>query len=954
MVVSQLVKLTNLLLMTVICCFSFNAKAELLSTHVNVELLGSSYVDTLEEAIESELWGDIGRWNTKFNDETVWYRIKINTEKLPTEPYLNYNDTFIDYIEIWQINKNNQEYGVVNYLKAGDQLPFDYRLVKGYSYNFPVNTLHDDESWIYIKLSGESLKRPLFSFFDSVSQEESLELTNRFNIFLIGIFVSSVIFIFTIITREHVLGGFCYITLLTFIVSLSLAKSGFLFAELWPQTPKINSYIIPYLSSLIIVSVCIYSIISLQLMWKSWLCKFLALSTVFHLIIIFLTPFISYSDLINTIIISIAMTNVVILIGSISMMINGNKHAGLFFIGWSTYVVLGIFSNISHIGLIDTIDIIETLSPYGPIISVVILTISYSKIISFSVSEKVTLEKQANRALKRYRSLYENSFDGFFTIDKNGEILASNKTFKKLSGQPSLGKFNLRNVLKDSNINLTELFYNGKVNVLEIHNSSGEVRSIKVKVRSLVDSSFFEGCAVDITEEVVINKRLEILATTDELTQLHNRYSFMKNLEQLLSSHYLGQSALFYIDLDQFKLVNDVAGHNAGDGLIRQIAQVWQLSLQGDYTLARIGGDEFALLVKGIDREKAVEVATMLNTQVKSLRFEYNGSSFSISSSTGVVLFSAGKLGQESLLAKADTACFSAKEQGKNSYIIIDADVEENNELYEYMEKSIQVKQALQENRFTLFSQKIVSFEKPERLMLEVLIRMVGDRGEVISPTEFLGAAERYVLMPDIDIYVVNKLIDTFQGNRWIDDIDRVGINISGQSLKDEVFRDRLFALLMTQSAIPLHKICIEVTESVAITNLHDAASFLSNLKSKGVYISIDDFGAGYTSYQYLNKIPFDSIKIDGEFIKTMGYDPINMALVEATISIADSLNAKVVAEFVTDEISYQRCQGMGMHYAQGYYLHQPEPLSQLLEKHSLKLTNSSCEVSSALLVEQV
>lgn len=954
MVVSQLARLISVLLMIVMFCFAFNVKAELASFELKVEYLDNPYVDTLAEAIDSEHWVDKTYWNARFNEETAWYRIKINSNQLPIDPYLNYDDTYIDYIDIWQVKKSKQAHSIVNYLKAGDQLPFDYRLTKGYTYNFPINTQHDNESWIYIKLSGESLKRPAFSIIDALQQERDFNFTNRINIFLVGVFVSAVIFISTIATREHFFTSFCYVILLGFIASLSLAKSGFLFAEFWPQLPKINSYIIPYLSSFTMVMACVYTCVVLKLAWRSWLCKLLTLSALFHIGMIVLTPFISYSALINTIMVSISSTNLLILVGSMYMMVKGNKHAGLFFLGWSAYLVLGILANASHMGFVDKIQFVELLAPYSPIITILILTISYSKIISFSVSEKVTLEKQANRALKRYRSLYENSFDGFFTIDKNGEILASNKTFKNLAGQPSMGKFNLRDVLRDSDINLTELFYNGKVNVLELHGPAGEARSIKVKVRSLVDSSFFEGCAVDITEEVTINKRLEKLATTDELTQLNNRYSFMKNLEQLLSSRYTGKSALFYIDLDQFKLVNDVAGHNVGDDLIRQIAQVWQLSLQGDYTLARIGGDEFALLVKDIDRHKAVEIATMLNAQVNSLRFEYNGSSFSISSSIGVVLFSAGKLGQESLLAKADTACFSAKEQGRNSYIIIDADVEENNELYDYMEKSIQVKQALQENRFTLFSQKIVPFEAPDCLMIEVLIRMVDEHGKLISPAEFLGAAERYGLMPDIDIYVVTKLIEAFQNNNWIDGIERVGINISGQSLKDEVFRDRLFTLLMTQSTIPLDKVCIEVTESVAITNLHDAASFLSDLKNKGVYISIDDFGAGYTSYQYLNKIPFDSIKIDGEFIKTMGHDPINMALVEATISIADSLNAQVVAEFVTDEMSYQRCQKMGMHYAQGYYLHQPEPLFQLLERNSLKSENNLSAQSSTLVLEQV
>ncbi|MCG7495545.1 EAL domain-containing protein [Vibrio sp. Of7-15] len=935
-------------------CFTFHAKAELSGFELKVEYLDSTYVDTLEEALDSNLWVDKNQWQARFSDEAVWYRIKLDSSQLPVEPYLNYDDTYIDYIDIWQVNKSEQGHTTINYLKAGDKLPFDYRLIKGYTYSFPINIKYDNESWVYIKLSGASLKRPAFSIIDALQQEKDVNFTNKINVFLVGVFVSAVMFISTIVTREHFLTSFCYVALLAFIVSLSLTKSGFLFAEVWPQRPKINSYIIPYLSSFTVIMACVYTCLVLKLSWRNWLCKLLVLSSVFHIGVVVLTPIISYSALISLILLSISSTNLLILLGAMYMMMNGNKHAGLFFLGWSAYLVLGIVANASHMGFADKIQFVELFAPYSPILTVLILTISYSRIISFSVAEKVALEKQANRALKRYRSLYENSFDGFFTIDKNGEVLASNKTFKTLSGQPSMGKFNLRDVLRDSEINLTELFYNGKVNILELHSSSGEVRSIKVKVRSLADSSFFEGCAVDITEEVLINKRLEKLATTDELTQLSNRYSFMKTLEQRLSSQYTGKSALFYIDLDQFKLVNDVVGHNVGDDLIRQIAQVWQLSLQGDYTLARIGGDEFALLIKDVDRQKAVEIATMLNAQVKSLRFEYNGSSFSISSSTGIVLFSAGKLSQESLLAKADTACFSAKEQGRDSYIIIDADIEENNEQYEYMEKSIQVKQALQENRFTLFSQKIVSFECPDSLMLEVLIRMIDEHGELVSPAEFLGASERYGLMPDIDMYVATKLIDVFKYNRCIDDIERVGINISGQSLKDEVFRDRLFTLLMTQSVIPLNKICIEVTESVAITNLNDAATFLSDLKNKGVYISIDDFGAGYTSYQYLNKIPFDSIKIDGEFIKTMGHDPINMALVEATISIADSLNAKVVAEFVTDEVSYHRCQKMGMHYAQGYYLHQPEPMSQLLERHSLNSVKGLNELSSTRLVEQV
>jgi diguanylate cyclase (GGDEF)-like protein len=405
----------------------------------------------------------------------------------------------------------------------------------------------------------------------------------------------------------------------------------------------------------------------------------------------------------------------------------------------------------------------------------------------------------------------------------------------------------------------------------------------------------------------------------------------------LQSAAQLGRHhAVMYLDLDQFKVVNDTCGHAAGDQLMRQVAVLLQHCLREGDTLARLGGDEFGVLLENCPPDAAMRIADKLRQTVTDFHFAWAHLSFNIGVSIGLVNVEDGLFTLAEVLRAADTACYMAKEKGRNRVQMYHPEDSELTIRQGEMEWVGRLQKALDENRFILYAQDIrpVRGGRGGGTHCELLVRMLDEKGNLVPPMAFIPAAERYNLMPAIDRWVIRTALATLARIRADvsrEQVDLCAINLSGASIGDERFLDFVREQL-GRFALPHHTICFEITETAAIANLDKATHFIRELKSLGCRFSLDDFGAGMSSFAYLKHLPVDFLKIDGGFVKDMADDPIDRAMVEAINSVGHVMGKQTIAEFVDSEAVMAALRDIGVDYAQGYGVAKPRPFEPRLQ----------------------
>jgi diguanylate cyclase (GGDEF)-like protein/PAS domain S-box-containing protein len=445
----------------------------------------------------------------------------------------------------------------------------------------------------------------------------------------------------------------------------------------------------------------------------------------------------------------------------------------------------------------------------------------------------------------------------------------------------------------------------------------------------------------DVTQARHLERQLSWQASHDDLTGLVNRHEFENRLEQAVISARTSsqQHALCYLDLDQFKVVNDTCGHIAGDELLCQVTNLFQSQVRTADTLARLGGDEFGLLLNHCPLESAERVANKLRERLQQFRYLWQGKSFNIGVSIGVVAIDANTQSVTSVLSAADAACYAAKNKGRNRVHVYQADDQELAIQRGEMQWIARLTQALEENRFHLYYQPIVPSNQTssEEEHYEILLRLIDETGNLVMPGAFIPAAERYNLMQSIDRWVIRTLFASL-GEHYQENTNPgqsqgevrncfYAINLSGASLNDEQLIDFVREQL-TLHQLPPQLICFEITETVAIANLAQAAQFMRSLKQIGCRFALDDFGSGMSSFAYLKNLPVDYLKIDGGFVKQIVDEPIDLAMVEAINHIGHVMGIQTIAEFVENETILEKITAIGVDYAQGYSIAQPRPLA--------------------------
>ena len=455
--------------------------------------------------------------------------------------------------------------------------------------------------------------------------------------------------------------------------------------------------------------------------------------------------------------------------------------------------------------------------------------------------------------------------------------------------------------------------------------------TLSVSNIDLGDEAHLLAVANDITELRVLSEELSYQAKHDSLTSLYNRREFERRLDAAIASLDAGGPAwaLLYMDLDQFKLINDTSGHYAGDQLLAQLANLLLGMLPEKAVVARLGGDEFAILVEGASESDAVALAERIRTDIDGYSFGWEQRNYTISASIGVVMLRGAGLSQRTLLAHADTACYMAKERGRNRVHLFSEEDSETTQRRSEMEWAGRIRQALSDGRFLLHFQELVPLwegERSEGVHMEMLIRLRDEKGALVPPGAFIPAAERFGLMPAIDRWVVETTLANFSrlhpSGR---PISLCAINLSGPTFEDAAFADFVLDAIERHGVSPRH-LCFEITETAAVSNMARAVEFMQRLRAAGCKFSLDDFGSGMASFGYLKNLPVDFIKIDGSFIRNIETDPVSYSIVRAVTDIGHQLGLQVIGEWVADERARDLLRGLSVDYAQGFAVHKPEP----------------------------
>ncbi|MDJ0577027.1 MAG: EAL domain-containing protein [Xenococcaceae cyanobacterium MO_234.B1] len=544
---------------------------------------------------------------------------------------------------------------------------------------------------------------------------------------------------------------------------------------------------------------------------------------------------------------------------------------------------------------------------------------------------------------KTLEPFFDLSVDMLSILALDGYFKQINAAFKQtigyseteLIGQPILSFIHPDE--QNSTLEAIERLSRGVVTKVQFENrcrcQNNSYKWLQWTITIVGEAKLLYAVARDITQSRQIADRLSWQAQHDVLTGIYNRNGFEQQVTEAiaLAQEHSYQYALCYLDIDRFKVINDICGHLAGDELLRQITNILKQRVRSSDILARIGSDEFGLLLKQCPLEEAEKIAYTLSNLIQESRFTWQDKSFSIGVSIGVVAIDENSSNFSNILNAADTACYTAKQKGSSRIQLYRLD---DQELVKYRGERhwiSRINLALEENRFRLYCQKISPLQDKFGIEhYEILLRLLDKQGNLVSPIHFIPVAERYNLMPAIDRWVIKNFFATYQKychNQSHSKCQAIyTINLSGASINSDLF----FYFLKEQFAqykITPEKICFEITETAAIANLTTAAQFIRELKELGCSFALDDFGSGMSSLAYLKNLPVDYLKIDGNFVKNIVNDPIDRATVECFNRIGHVMNIQTIAEFVENDDIILQLKELGVDYAQGYGISKPCPL---------------------------
>ena len=584
------------------------------------------------------------------------------------------------------------------------------------------------------------------------------------------------------------------------------------------------------------------------------------------------------------------------------------------------------------------------------VLLVMFKSIRRNRLLTLTIIQQKHTQAILDEEKELLRLTLESIGDAVITTDANGVIdyinpvveTSTGYTFAAAVGQP------LSNVLHIVNEHdrqprenmVSQCLKEGKVVDLGNHtiltSRSGEEYSIQISAAPIRgrDGKVLGVIVVfsDVTEQRRLTKQMVYQASHDSLTELVNRREFDDRLQLLLEKAKKTGSvhALCYLDLDQFKVVNDTCGHVAGDELLRQIAIVLHQHIRARDTLARLGGDEFGILMEHCTTEQAKRITDTLRQAIGQYRFVWEDKIFNIGASLGVMAITETEKSAGDLLMKADTACYAAKRAGRNRTHVYQTDDAELTEHQGEMQWVSRINHALENNHLCLYFQPIRSLNGIDDLHYELLIRMKGKNDEIIAPGAFMPAAERYGLTTKIDCWVIRTAFHWLNSHpEHLEQLHQCTINLSGCSLGSQEVLTCILKQFNESNVIP-ETICLEITETAAIANLRHAIQFIEELRSQGCHFALDDFGSGLSSFAYLKNLAVDYLKIDGVFVKNIVKDPTDQAMVKSINEIGHAMGKQTIAEFAEDDEIIGCLSKIGVDFVQGFGVAHPRPIEEI------------------------
>ena len=484
----------------------------------------------------------------------------------------------------------------------------------------------------------------------------------------------------------------------------------------------------------------------------------------------------------------------------------------------------------------------------------------------------------------------------------------------------------IKHLLKSKATLNTMFFYDPGRNVVELEFSASPMIDIEAEDVGYVI------ILKDVSEDRKLRRKLSYEGSHDQLTRFLNRSTFEQRFEFLVTEDYGGKAShvLAYLDVDQFKIVNETGGNSAGDLLLQQVGSIIKSNVRKSDILSRLGGDEFGLIMPFFEMDKAMQVMQQILIDIQHAGFEWKDRQYQVTASIGAMAF--GQMNDEypEFYSKVTTACFLAKKNGGNQYHSIGENDEKIIAQQESMDWVAGIMKGFSEDRFCLYVQPIISMDEGDkRPHHEVLIRYRSADGTIVLPCDFLPPAERYNLIEKIDVWVVNKII------RWMEDNQKLGqeimfsVNLSGRSIGSKSFHEFLLQSLQ-QSEIEKSALCFEITETSVVENIEKSVDFINSIKQLGVRFSLDDFGTGLSSFSYLKRFPVDFLKIDGEFVRDIIDNDTSFVFVRSMTEVGHSLDMKVIAEFVESDTMFDRLREANIDYIQGYHVGRPVAIETL------------------------
>lgn len=546
------------------------------------------------------------------------------------------------------------------------------------------------------------------------------------------------------------------------------------------------------------------------------------------------------------------------------------------------------------------------------------------------------------------RSTLESTADGILVVDSSGRVAHANRRFQEMWRIPP----SLMSTRDDEKLlaYVLDQLENPDLFVLkvrELYQASDEsfdvlrfkdARVFERYSRPLLTDGRIEGRVWsfrDVSERKRFEDQLLDLANHDPLTGLFNRRRFNEEIERQLSTarRYGMTGALLFLDLDQFKDVNDSRGHRAGDDLLVALARLLRERLRETDVIARLGGDEFAVLLPHTDETEAGLVAQSLLDAIRGETFTIAGSPFGVTASIGVALFPAHASTASELLSSADLAMYEAKERGRNRISVFAQELDWQARIESRIGWQHRIREALEHDRFVLHAQPILDLQTGSVSQYELLIRAAEVDGELVLPGVFLGIAERSGLIQDIDRWVVQRAIKTLAELAAAGRDARVEVNLSAKAFSDRGLLPLIQGSLASAGVEPA-RLVLEVTETAAIANIDEAREFIETLRAIGCRFALDDFGVGFSSFAHLKYLPVDYLKIDGSFIRELSQSEVDQHLVRAIVEVARSLGKQTIAEFVNDDETVLLLQKYGVDFAQGFHIGRPQPLDEAISAH--------------------